>query len=164
MATYDHHCPWVGNCIAERNRKFFFYFLLLQVVEDVMAFWDLLPVFINDSNEPWLQTNWVTLLASLICVFFFFMVGSLAVMHIYLALSNLTTWEYLSWQKISYMKVWPKKYGSPFSKGSRIANFHMYLFPEKYTRTANGAKKRHIQWEMPTAFPVSMQKKASERP
>jgi palmitoyltransferase len=39
----------------------------------------------------------------------------LLVLHSYLAALNLSSWEYFSWNKITYLKIWPKKYGSPFS-------------------------------------------------
>ena len=29
VATYDHHCIWTGNCIGEKNRKEFLFYLLL---------------------------------------------------------------------------------------------------------------------------------------
>ena len=41
----------------------------------------------------------------------------LLVFHSYLAVTNLTTWECLSWDKISYLKLWPRRLGSPFNIG-----------------------------------------------
>ncbi len=71
------------------------------------------------------------------------MVGSLFMMHIFLASANLTTWEYISWDKISYLKVWPKKYGSPFSKPSKWENIKIYF-------TKMEGKRK---WKMPSKFP-----------
>jgi hypothetical protein len=69
----------------------------------------------------------------------------LILLHTFLATQGLTSWEYFRWMKITYMKLWPKKYGSPFSKGSKLRNFRAIF---EYRRS-----KLAIQWEMPKSFP-----------
>jgi len=61
-------------------------------------------------------------LITLICVGFAIFVGTLLCFHSYLISENLTSWEMLSWMRITYLKVWPKKLGSPFTKGSKFSN------------------------------------------
>jgi hypothetical protein len=53
-------------------------------------------------------------------------IGALIIFHTYLIGKGLTSWEYLSWMNITYLKVWPRKYGSPFSQGSFSANVYRF--------------------------------------
>lgn len=36
VAMYDHHCPWTGNCVGEKNHCFFYTFLILQMIQIVL--------------------------------------------------------------------------------------------------------------------------------
>lgn len=61
--------------------------------------------------------------------------------------NNITTWEFLSWSKISYMKVWPKRYGSPFAQGkSSLENLKLYFW-------AKSGRKQFISWKYPQNLP-----------
>ena len=53
-------------------------------------------------------------------------VVQLILFHSYLASTNTTTWECLSWDKISYLKLWPRKFGSPFNIGF-VKNLRLYF-------------------------------------
>ena len=57
---------------------------------------------------------------------FVLIVASFVVFHTYLALSNITTWECLSWSRIGYLKNWPRKNRSPFNIGL-INNLKLYF-------------------------------------
>lgn len=77
-------------------------------------------------------------------IFFTLMLLSLVVFHTYLLLNNFTTWETLSWNKISYTRIWPRKYGSPFNRGMK-QNVILYFFEK--------ATDRYYTWKMPRKLP-----------
>ena len=141
VALHDHHCPWLGVCVAERNRFRFYWYLVL---ESSLLWYSLFPVRSTQTITglqtepeffPWLQTNCTVLFCTGTEVLFALMVTSLLGFHTYLASVNVTTWERLSWEKISYLKDWPRSFGSPFSVGCR-GNLHKYCcapLPALYT-------------------------------
>lgn len=111
ISTYDHHCPWLGTCIGEKNRKYFYWFLCAQLLQiEVGMYISLRMIALSKGRVAGIVTI-------IIEAFFLLFVIYLLIFHTYLAFSNTTTWECLSWSKISYLRDWPKKYGSPFNLG-----------------------------------------------
>jgi hypothetical protein len=86
-------------------------------------------------------------LACFIRLAFSAFVLALIIFHTILAGKNLTSWEYISWMRITYMKVWPRKFGSPFSEGSTLRNFHQFFF------YPFASSLRIYRWKMPKKFP-----------
>ena len=81
----------------------------------------------------------------LVETFFSLFVIYLLIFHTYLALSNTTTWECLSWSKISYLKDWPRKYKSPFNIGIKN-NLKLYF-------CYNLKNDNYFVWKMPKRLP-----------
>jgi len=120
VRTHDHHCPWVGTCVGEYNRVFFFWFLFFQVLE---LAWFLLEgssaLFRRAGrrgSEPE-GNNALLCIGLLLIILFAIMVSCLLCFHCYLASVNVTTWENITWHKISYLMKLDPDSGSPFSRG-----------------------------------------------
>ena len=118
VRTHDHHCPWVGTCVGEGNHLPFYWFLVAQCAE--------LTVFIVEGMTALVQPGgwnafaWLNLypglcLGLVVMGLLHLMVTCLVCFHSFLAMSNITTWENMSWHNISYLRSIPPEEGSPFS-------------------------------------------------
>jgi hypothetical protein len=89
---HDHHCPWLGNCIGERNRLVFFWYLVVQTAELWAALMiTTLNIESSDDVKSWLALNSLRLGVLGVLLFFSGMVTMLLWFHCYLAVTNKTT-------------------------------------------------------------------------
>lgn len=105
VRRYDHHCPWIENCVGERNHRWFVLYLAVQLV---VLLWGLYMAWSGFSHAPtwqlWLRTNGVLLGAAAVVTVLSLTVLLLLGSHLYLVSLNTTTWEFMSRHRISYLK------------------------------------------------------------
>ncbi|NXY83303.1 ZDH12 palmitoyltransferase, partial [Alcedo cyanopectus] len=115
VRRYDHHCPWIGNCVGERNHPLFIAYLSVQLL---VLLWGGLVAWSGlhfEQSWDWLKYNIVLLVSFLLIVIFTTVVLLLLISHLYLISSNTTSWEFMSHHRISYLQH--SQLENPFDQG-----------------------------------------------
>lgn len=124
VENFDHHCPWVGNCVGKRNYKYFYLFVFSLTLLCIFIFTFCIVHIVLLTRKSGgildaLKNSPGTVFEVVICFFSVWSVTGLTGFHSYLIALGLTTNEDIK-------GTWSKKRNhnitNPFSKGGPVRN------------------------------------------
>ncbi|KAK4781261.1 hypothetical protein SAY87_017367 [Trapa incisa] len=128
VEQFDHHCPWVSNCIGKKNKWDFFLFLILEVAAMVITGAVTLTRVVGDPIAPSNFFAWLThtgihhpgAMAFFMADFFlFFGVAILTAVQASQISRNITTNEMANMMRYSYLRGPGGRFRNPYDHGCK---------------------------------------------
>ncbi|KAE8654504.1 Protein S-acyltransferase 24 [Hibiscus syriacus] len=128
IEQFDHHCPWVSNCIGKRNKWDFFLFLVLEVSAMLITGGVAITRIVTDPLAPpqffpWVNhacTRHIGAISFLMVDFFlFFGVAALTVVQASQIARNITTNEMANVMRYSYLRGATGRFRNSYDHGCR---------------------------------------------
>ncbi|KAL5546937.1 hypothetical protein UlMin_006624 [Ulmus minor] len=95
VQKFDHHCPWVGQCIGLRNYPYFIMFISTSTILCIYVFVFSWINILRKKGSIWsvMSHDILSVILVVYCFIAVWFVGGLTVFHFYLICTNQTTYE-----------------------------------------------------------------------